>query len=342
MRRGQLLLGHLCTRIFKGEVPEVGPDQWPAFVHSIVKRLGGIGHATARLHALLVRLWSVDSVQGISKLVGANLPENFVELELTLQMSPRMWLPRLIMLSAYESELSDGANVSAFQVDEGWEEATDDILKTLYATAAHQGVPRGIVARLLDGESFTRVRGVSTVTWGKFDSFRQALPVDALQLLTQAKKDGNSQRKRRRWVGLPEREMLRDMGRTLIFDAMASDPDFSRNKAKHLFSARYAWTARNDQEFLDAVLPPRKPQSSQFFTNEKGRRDACRLMVLEELRRSPEAGRSALAKKLGHRIDWLRSNDKSWFERQVPAMEKRPPKWKRLQSLGPLVLPRER
>lgn len=342
--QGQLQLGRLCERIFRGMAPELEALQWPRWVRELRQRFGTVEAAATQIEKSLLVLWNATSIGQISESLGLALANDFVVVELKLETNPRVWLPRLLVFAAAETlPFNEGQAQESEDAHSGAEAQSP--VRRLYLLAGTGSIPDAVVDRLVAGEAMEAVTGARMVTHYRLRMFLDSLPHDLRQFLKAARERGKQDRRAASPSKAAKHEALRAESRQALLDLLSSNPNLARFKVEGLISTRYAWLIRHDREWLDAVLPSRRPHHAGVqgwysrFESVAERRESHRKAVLELLQKEPLLGRSEVYARLCGPMSWLLANDRAWCGEHVPIRARNRSSFTWYRGKVPLVLP---
>lgn len=342
--QGQVRLGHLCERIFRGLVPELDAMRWTGWIRQWRERFGTAEAAAAQIEKRLLELWKATSVDQISELLGLVLADDFVIAELNLETNPRVWLPRLLVFAAAESLLANDRQPQEPEDLSATAEVQSPIQR-LYLLAAMSSIPNAIVDRLVAGEAMNAMTGARAVTRHRLRIFLDGLPKDLRQFLNAASEKGQQERRDTDPRKAAKHEALRAASRQALLDVLSSNPTLARFEVEALISSRYAWLIRNDREWFDAVLPSRRPQHAgcqgwySRFNSADERRESHRKNVLALLHKEPRLGRSEVYARLRGPMAWLLAHDRAWCDEHVPIRARYHSSFAWYSGEVPLVMP---
>ncbi len=340
-RPGALSLGNLCARIFNGFAGHLEPTQWGRCVAATVSKLEGLDESVRAIEGHLRRTWRVRSISDLSAVLGRKLPRDFVRLELQLEGSPRVVLPRLLTYSAIESLVPEISNDGPPEIPQrlAIRRNVNGEAERLAEMANAHAIARGVIDRLISGDSQAAVIKREAISRRRLQQFIKLLPIDLGEYLAAQQRAGRTARQAQNQTTISKRERLRGERRQTLLDALAVNPGLRRIDAAGLMPTEYRWLTGNDSIWLDSVLPTEKAFKPRRFRSDIERKKAYRADVLKLLKARPTIGRNEAVLSLPKAMAWLRFNDRVWFDKNVPvrAHQRISTSW--YKSEKPLVLP---
>jgi len=303
----------LCAEVFENRLNVVNPFRWACLIRHINEQAGGSKFSSEMIVRRLKKSWRVGKIEEIFADRGILVTESDVEQEMAQMMVCRPYLRILLLetlLNIWGNECRD-LERQTLTNDEG--------LAELYRQALCNGIPLGVIDRVVDGQPIHKVaKAASGMKFQRLRDFLSSLPGHPQMYVGDRRLDAVDVTRFR--SKFPLTDPVATYRRKMI-EIVRDHPNSSRSAIRSMASPMANWLYQNDRQGFEEILPAAKSKKSsgRRFLTRSARRSFHRDRVSKAKLSHPDWGRVDIFRNEQKSADWLFRRDRAWFNENFPA-----------------------